>query len=236
MKLFHIMLLSALAGLLPLGAGKIPGENELVFRYVPSDEPALAEMGGSVLGTYLPGNMELAEENGRKVLRFRNPGSGALTFPLTGNLTHAEGTLLMDIAYDFDPAEVHAAVQKAGKWSRQFFLFRADKDGKGVALYLDIISKSKPGNITVGVMAAGKQHQWNYVSALRNETALPRGQRCTIGFTWKRNRFAIIVNDTVFPEADVGRPPAWGPTFHFGGAGTFPGRLYEVRAYCKSAL
>ena len=92
------------------------------------------------------------------------------------------------------------------------------------------------GGITVGVMAAGEQHRWNYVSALRNETALPRGQRCTIGFTWKRNRFAIIVNDTVFPEADVGRPPAWGPTFHFGGAGTFPGRLYEVRAYCKSAL
>lgn len=80
---------------------------------VPSDEPALAEMGGSVLGTYLPGNMELAEENGRKVLRFRDPGSGALTFPLTGNLTHAEGTLLMDIAYDFDPAEVHAAVPES---------------------------------------------------------------------------------------------------------------------------
>lgn len=85
-------------------------------------------------------------------------------------------------------------------------------------------------------MTAGKQHQWNYVSALRDETALPRGQRCTIGFTWKRNRFAIIVNDTVFPEAGVDGPPAWGPTFHFGGAGTFPGRalrsprLLQIRA------
>ncbi len=236
MKCF--MLIAAMVGLM-LGAGELPGEAEMVFRYVPSAEPALAEMGGAVRGTFKQGNIRMTDEEGKKVIRFENPGTGTLSFPLAGNLTPAEGTMLMDIAYDFDPAEVHAAVVKAEKWSQQYFLFRADKEGKGVAMFLDIVGKGKPGSIAVSVMAAPEQHKWGYAAAFLEAGALPRGRKCTVGFTWKENMFAMIVNGKVYPPVEMkGGEPAWGPVLSFGGGGAsaFPGKMYEVRIYQKSAI
>ena len=239
MKFFrNMILISAMVALGTLGAAELPGEDDLVFRYVPSDEPALAETGGSVQGTFQPGNTEVIDDKEGKALRFRNPGSGSLSFPLTGNLTPAEGTILMDIACEFDPAEVHAAVLKDKKWSKQYFLLRADKDGKGVAMFLDIISKAKADGIAVSVMTAAEQHQWKYTTAYLDSSVLPRGKKCTVGFTWKGNRFAVIANGKVYPAIELPGTPAWGPTVGFGGVaeGAFPGLLYEVRSYRKSAL
>lgn len=178
-------------------------EDDLVFDYVPGENPATAEFGGAPQGTFVPGNIKVGKISGRNALIFRNPSDGVLKFPVAGNYPVNEGTLTVDLSCAIDFNAVLREVKSSGVWGKQFFIFRCAGNGVGVMLYFDVIKVLKEKQFMISLMVASQQHKWTYITYTADVALLAADKFCQVGFTWRGKEMALLVNGKVLQRTTL---------------------------------
>lgn len=224
-------------------AGIVFGEgltdDDLVYEYQASVNISLAQRGGSVQGKYTKkaGSISLVKlPSGDEVLSFKILGTDTLEFPTAGNLPQTEGTIIFNQAYHYDNAAILKELKEKKQWSKMFFLFRSTINSGGIGFFHEINTSMPEDKIRLTVMISFGPHQWQYQGVTLKKSDFPPDKMFTVGFSWKGNDIALLINGKVVHQATLKSAPSWGPTFFLGGSGdgSFDGMLKDVKIYSKA--
>jgi hypothetical protein len=146
-----------------------PIDNEsLVFEYIPSQNITLARKGGMVRGTLMAkdGNIFAPESaSGETSLVVQNTGSDRLSFRSAGNITPAEGTVLIEHVHPFNLNTEMKDIRGGKESAKHHYILNSRVTGEGAGLFYELRRDLPEGTIRITAMVSSGRDKWRYFGA-----------------------------------------------------------------------